>query len=393
MQTAKIAVLAASVAALALVLAVAASSQPSKRRPGLHGPGRPSPAQRGGPRNRRPGIPPGSSSAKVTIPIYDVHVHFFGGSKNDQFAGAVAAAVKLMDRYGVRKAVVMSPPRGQAGKGNYDYPQFIRYTKRHPGRLAFMGGGGSLNPLMHSLPEPAQVTDKIKKQFADRALAILKAGAVGFGEMSSLHLSVIPRHGYNFVPADHPLLLLLADIAAEHDVPIDLHMDTLIKSIATPAAFSRNQNPKTLPETLAAFRRLLEHNPKAKIVWAHGGSDHLGDMTAELVGRLMDRYPNLYMSLRPVPAWAPRENKLFAPKRIKPGWAAVFNRHPDRFVIGNDCVFVSASVKKGGALLQFSKDNEKRFRSTHLFLSLLSPDLAKKFAYENAARLYKLGGP
>jgi hypothetical protein len=97
-------------------------------------------------------------------------------------------------------------------------------------------------------------------------------------------LSVIPRHGYNFVPADHPLLLLLADIAAEHDVPIDLHMDTLIKSIATPAAFSRNQNPKTLPETLAAFRRLLEHNPKAKIVWAHGGSDHLGDMTAELVG-------------------------------------------------------------------------------------------------------------
>jgi hypothetical protein len=336
-------------AALVCLLKVAAFSQSGLRRPGFHAPGRPYPALRDG---RALGRPSGSNSVKGAndaLPIYDVHMHIMGSARRTElFAGAVDVALKFMDRYGVRKAVVMSPPRGPVSKHNFDYPEFIQYVRAHPRRLAFMGGGGALNPLMHSVPDPAKVTVEAQRKFADSASAILKAGAVGFGEMSSLHISLSPKHGYNFVPADHPLLLQLADMAAEHDVPIDLHMDALAESIPTPQRLWQNQNPPTLPATLSALRRLLKHNAKAKIVWAHGGSDKLGEQTAELVGRMMDRYPNLYMSLRPVPPRARSTNKLFTLKRIDPAWREVLMRHADRFVIGNDCFFLSPEVKSGG---------------------------------------------
>jgi predicted TIM-barrel fold metal-dependent hydrolase len=397
MRSTKAAGLAMSAAALALVmtlvLAFAASGQPGKRRPGFQGPGRPGPALRGGPRNFHQGGPPAGKSANSNVPIYDVHMHIIGGAHNTKFGSAVDAALALMDRYGVRKAVTMSPPRSPQIKQNFDYPDFIQDVRAHPRRLAFMGGGGLLNPLMHGVPDPAMVTEAIRVKFADTARQILQAGARGFGEMSSLHMSLSPTHGYNFVPADHPLLLLLADIAAEHDVPIDLHMDALAKSIPTPQRLAHNQNPPTLPATIPALRRLLEHNPKAKIVWAHGGSDHAGDQTAALVGRMMDRYPNLYVSLRPVPPRAPVMNKLFTAKRIDPAWRKVFTRHADRFVIGNDCFVLPPEVKSGGAPFEFSQSNDRRLRATRIFLGLLPPALARKFAYENAARLYKLGGP
>ena len=325
------------------------------------------------------------------MPVYDVHMHVIGGPHNDRFGGAVDAALRLMDRYGVRKAVLMSPPRSPGIKQNFDYPDFIRYVRKHPQRLAFMGGGGTLNPLVHSVADPAAVTEEIRKKFAATARQILKAGAVGFGEMSSLHLSLSPKHGYNFVPADHPLLLLLADIAAEHDVPIDLHMDALIASERTPQRLAHNQNPPTLPATIPALQRLLVHNPKAKIVWALGGSVQLGELSAVMVGRMMDRYPNLYMSLRAVPPPSPAMNKLFTPNRLNPAWAKLLNRHPDRFVIGNDCFFVSAEIKSGGALVELSRNNESHFRATQAFLALLPPELARRIAYENAARIYKLG--
>ena len=125
----------------------------------------------------------------------------------------------------------------------------------------------------------------------------------------------------------------------------------------------------------------------------HGGSDQLGELTAGLVGDMMDRYPNLYMSLRPVPAPSPVLNKLFTPRGVLPDWNRVFTRHADRFVIGNDCFFVPPGIKGGGAPIEFSQGNEWHLRAMRVFLNLLPPELARKIAYENAARIYKLGQP
>jgi len=316
-------------------------------------------------------------AASAELPVLDAHTHIIGGRNNAFFDEAVAAELAMMGRYHIAKSIVMSPPRGEYYRLNFDYPQFMGAIGRHRDRFAFLGGGGLLNPMVHTI-KPSAVTPAIK------------AGAAGFGEMSSLHLSLAPEHGYNFAPADHPLLLLLADIAAAHDVPIDLHNDALLKAEPRPARFAGFQDPPILPATIAPLKRLLQHNPKAEIIWDHGGADQAGDMTAQRVGAMMDRYPNLYMSLKPLPPNAPGMNKLFSKHGLDAGWAAVIARHPDRFFIGSDNFYVPHHIRPDKAPVQFSRHDGEKMRAIRAFLKLLPAGLTPKIAYANAERLFKL---
>ena len=94
--------------------------------------------------------------------------------------------------------------------------------------LLFLVGGGRLNAQLYKLSDPTSVTGDIKRAFSDEARQIIKAGAIGFGEIASLHISAAPGHSYEFVPADHPLLRVLADVAAKFDVPISIWMPLLM---------------------------------------------------------------------------------------------------------------------------------------------------------------------
>src|SRR5581483_8225514 len=98
-------------------------------------------------------------------------------------------------------------------------------TRGNASRFAFLGGGGTLNPILHQHADPSTVDDALKRQFEQIAEAVLSAGALGFGEIAALHASLTPAHPFEEVPPDHPLLLLLSDIAGRHDGVIDLHMD------------------------------------------------------------------------------------------------------------------------------------------------------------------------
>ena len=93
---------------------------------------------------------------------------------------------------------------------------------------------------------------------------------------------------------------VLADIAAEHNVPIDLHMEALPQDIPAPADL-KPPNPSRLHGNIAAFERLLAHNRKARIVWVHLGWDVTGFRTLDLTRALLARHENLYLQLRPLP--------------------------------------------------------------------------------------------
>ncbi len=76
--------------------------------------------------------------------------------------------------------------------------------------------------MIHATPA-GDVDAALRKRFTDRAEAIVAAGAKGFGEFTALHLSMQTWHPFLEVAPDHPLFLLLADIAARHGLPIDIH--------------------------------------------------------------------------------------------------------------------------------------------------------------------------
>ena len=130
----------------------------------------------------------------------DVHVHLVGGKSGRQdYEGAARAALGVMDDSGIRKMVVMPPPQDYSNAPNYDYDSFAEAIKRQPTRFAFLGGGGSLNLMLQAAGPGTDMSDKLKREFEDKANEILRHGGAGFGEITAHHLSHTSGHPYESV--------------------------------------------------------------------------------------------------------------------------------------------------------------------------------------------------
>lgn len=299
---------------------------------------------------------------------------------------AAKGLLDQMDRYGVRQALVVVVPGPHSNE--YEYAQLRKVVAERPDRLKLMAGGAMLSPYLQNTA-PQKVTEADRSHFRQIATQILRDGAVGFGEMISYHLSMADHHSFQYAPPDHPLFLLLADIAAEHTVPIDLHMEAIVKRRPMPDNLQRasKNNPQTLEPTIPAFEHLLEHNRKARIVWQHIGWDNTGEMTAGLVGRLLSDHPNLYIALRVENRLQQVGNCGLMPNRLvdengtlMPEWSALIKKFSDRITIGSDEFFFPVE----------SKRPNQSFVETWSLLEQLPRNLAHKLGSENPRHIYNL---
>lgn len=316
------------------------------------------------------------------LQVIDAHSHLNGkmpGGSAD-YDGAVKSALERMDKLGIAKTIVMPPPMPDNFPGQYECEDLLPALEKHPGRFAFLGGGGSLNMMIQKSVRLGRTTDSVKKEFRARAEKIAAAGAVGFGEFTAEHLSMAPRHPYEAAPPDHPLFLLLADIAAAKDLAMDFHMEALEKDLPVPAKYRNRRNPEKLRGNLAAFERLLAHNRGARIIWAHAGWDNTGQRTPALCRRLLESHSNLYMSIKleeiSLQATSPLEKG-----RLKPEWLELFRAFPDRFVLGTDQFYTSPRVPFSWA---------GRGQWVKVLLRQLPADLAQKIARDNVFRVFPL---
>jgi predicted TIM-barrel fold metal-dependent hydrolase len=290
-----------------------------------------------------------------------------------------------MEESNMTRLLIMSPPRPFK---SFDIDELLQVQKQAPARIAIMGGGGSLNPLIQHHAHEKVLSPELKKEFESIAEDIIAKGAKGFGEITSHHVSLNPDHGYESVPADSPLLLLLADIAAKHKVPIDLHFDPVPEDVETPSELGSPKNPGILKENISGFENLLAHNRQARIVWAHAGSDPVGFFTPGLVRSLFKKHPNLYCSIRTT-------YKRNAPMRhprwgINDDWIALLQEFPDRFVMGTDSFVITPGYTGPNGPRVFARRTHVQREGVNEVLDHLDSELAKKIAYENAIRLYKL---
>ena len=317
----------------------------------------------------------------------DVHVHVFG--RPDTIPGSVQDLVRVMDEDGIRVAVVMPPPQNVP---RFPYSVFLGAIQKYPDRFRFLGGGGSLNPLIQHAAGLGFVPAQMRDRFERQAQQILSDGAIGFGEMTALHFAYQPGQPYQRVPADHPLFLLLADIAAEHDVVIDFHMELVARRIETlPGKLaSQANNPKSVEPNLAEFERLLAHNHGAKIVWAHVGTDYIGQRTPAITAELLARHSNLYLSILPFPESREGFHETFiVDGHVNREWLHVMEAYPERFVIGCDQFFVGGVGTRNPSAI-FAKTSPERRAEALALLTDLPDTLARQIGFENAARLYKL---
>ena len=350
------------------------------------------------------------AKAEESSGLVDTHIHIMaskppalgtGSQKQEQkrpsaqemrlsFKNAFEETIKKLDRYGIEKAlVVVVPGKSDAEK---EYLPRRALVAQYQGRFGLMAGGAQLQQYLKK--DPDRVTAADRKTFKAVAEKLLEEGAVGFGEMIAYHLCLSPGHSFQRVPADHPLYLVLADLAAENDVPIDLHMEVITERRKTPehlAKASRGKNPEFLEPSLPGLEALLKHNRKARIVWQHIGWDNTGEMTLAVLQRMLESHPNLFMALR-VEA---RDFQVGAkdtamPNRIvdkngkiKAAWLELFKAFPDRFVIGSDNFFYPGSDETNPVA--------KSFDETWSMARQLPKDLRTAMCRDNAVRIYALG--
>lgn len=316
----------------------------------------------------------------------DVHYHVVG-DKGEMagFAAAIEDVKSIMEESNMSSILIMSPPRPFKG---FDIDELLQVQKQAPDNIFIMGGGGSLNHLLQEHGNDKVLDPVLEKQFTAIAEDIIAKGGKGFGEITAHHVSLNPGHGYEWIPPDSPLLLLLADIAARHDVPIDLHLDPIPQDVETPVELGSPKNPRILKENVSGFERLLEHNRKAKIVWAHAGSDPVGFFTPELVRTLMHKHPNLYCSVRTT---FKRNHPMRHPRRgINDDWIDVLKEFPDRFVMGTDTFVITEGYTGPNGPRILSGKTWVQREGANEVLDYLDEDLANKIAYANAIRIYKL---
>jgi len=327
-----------------------------------------------------------SAAAAQTIALVDTHSHLDHGGSLASMGAALEQAIADMNRIGVRHSLFLPPPQVHGLKVVYDCRQLKFAADKYPDRVSLIGGGGTLNPLLQET-DPAVVTETVRTKFRELAEEVAACGIKAFGEIAAHHLSLGrmgQQHPYEWVPPDHPLLLLLADIAAEKGIPIDLHLDLVPGDMPRPDRPGFNpQNPEVLKANLAGLERLLAHNRKARIIWAHAGTDPLLTRTPQIQRELLRRHPNLYMSLRPGPPdrGVPPEAIAFGPQgRLKPGWLDLLRDFPDRFVLGSDQFHPPYPAAR--------RVPAEAYDGMRHLIGQLPPDLQRAIAYENAERIF-----
>lgn len=304
-------------------------------------------------------------------PYIDAHTHF---DEHDPEA-SIRAIVQALPRENMVKAFFLIAPDTTSPRGAADAAGILAAAKNYRDKLGVLAGGETLNSMIQQAVRSGNAGPAIQREFRERAEALLRMGAAGFGEMAAEHFAGATP--YQYAPPDHPLFLLLADIAARHDVPIDLHMEAVPQGMPLPPDLKSPPNPPRLHENIPAFERLLTHNPRAKIIWAHLGSDGTGYRTPDLCRRLLERHSNLYMEIKLDPK-APGKNFPMAGDKIKPDWLQLFEDFPDRFIIGSDQHYPQPS-------------GPERWETVVLLFNQLPPDLRKRIGTGNVDHIYDAG--
>lgn len=364
----------------------------------------------------------GSAVTTITTPqdlsacAMDIHLHFNSNIAFSEGATLLQEKMKTLqigDFVGLNFALLEPPPAPcpSCSSSQYTYeddknPSLETIIDTNPTRFGLIAGGGELSPIIHEAArnKTTPSADELLV-FRQSAEAIIDDGALGFGEMAALHLSFTDEHPFIEIPADHAYFLVLADVAAERDVPLDIHIEAVNQESYTfledmPSSCFKTvakggNNPATLKENISAFKTLLSRNydtalaegdaSKAKIVWSHVGWDNTGDLTAILVRELMAAHPNLYASLKMLDTAGPCQvianRPLDENGDLQDEWKQLFVDYPDRFVLGaDDFTGNDASITAESPSLQ----------GTWNLIGKLSDDLAYKFACENPRRIYEM---
>jgi predicted TIM-barrel fold metal-dependent hydrolase len=284
------------------------------------------------------------SAKRHALGIIDVHFH--PAPTWDLYALA-----KLFDELGV----------AAAGNGARDSDALaLKFSQQHPGRFIPFGGNEPIRQFTNREGERAWTLQSaaVVEYLAQLETAVREGRYKGIGELVANSTYSRSDKAAKY-PADSPLMRRLWTLSAKYAVPLSVHLDAT-------------------PDSLEQMERLLASDRAGTWIWAHTG--WLPVANPLLLRRLLQAHPNLFCELsgRESIRRIYRGDPIDDDRVLKPGWKALLEDFPDRFVIGTDV---------DPATMAAYAEEIGYWRG---ILAQLSPTAAAKLAHGNAERLLKL---
>jgi hypothetical protein len=116
-----------------------------------------------------------------------------------------------------------------------------------------------------------------------------------------------------------------------------------------------------------AVEILMRHNPHARIIWAHTGFG----LASDRVAAMLAKYPKLWGEL------SYRGGIVDGSGKLTPEWRALFERYPDRFLLGSDTWVPERWASYGEIMAGY-----------RAWLAQLPLPVAKQIAHGNARALF-----
>jgi hypothetical protein len=243
----------------------------------------------------------------------DAHLHY-NQSHSDQLTPA--QIIGILKRNNIELAVVTSNPASLS----------LELQKAAPEQIIPLLGVYADHEDKQNWHRQANLVTQVKQ--------IIPSGAYyGIGE---LHLFAEHRHS--------PVFKQIVTLATRHHLPLLMHCDPVV------------------------IDTLFEHEPDARVIWAHAGAYPYPALLRDYLAR----YPDLYIDL------SMRNERIAPNNQLDNEWENLFMEYPDRFMAGVD-TFSSRRWH----------DYSGYAEQTRAWLAQLPDDIARQIRIENTRRVYQ----
>jgi hypothetical protein len=280
---------------------------------------------------------PGAQAADYTGPVFDAHLHY---NAEAQQPHPVPDVLARMQRSGVRAIVANSRPnegtraladaKAQAAAAGVTVVPFVRLYRNRADYDSW---------------------------FRDDSIYDMVLSELARGTASGPYRGIGEFHLYDSANAAGPVAKKLMALAEERKLVVLAHVDDV------------------------AVDGLMQPTPSrgkaVRLIWAHTG---IGGVSAGRVRALFETYPMLMgeLSYRPGLTCEGAGNGVV----LCPEWKRLMLDYPDRFLLGSDTW-----------INQRWQSYYDIFAQYRAWLGDLPPDVARKIAWDNGARLFGLTTP
>jgi predicted TIM-barrel fold metal-dependent hydrolase len=267
-------------------------------------------------------------AADYAGPLFDAHLHY----NVEAYSGAhpLPDAIARMQRSGVRAIVANSRPN--EGTHSLAASPLAREA------------GITVVPFVRLYRDRADYDN----WFRDESIYAMVQTELARGTAAGPFRGIGEFHLYDSANANGPVARKLMQLAEEKGLAVLAHVDDTAIDLLMANTASKGQ--------------------KVRLIWAHTG---IGGAPVARVEQLLARYPLLMGEL------SYRPGLTCAGGKLCPEWRALMARYPDRFVIGSD-TWVNGRWDS----------YEDLMRAYRAWLGDLPADLARRVAWDNAARVF-----